>query len=167
MSIKKWRTTERTSGFQYIDFRGDREAAKREKKVPLPTLDDIIIFNEINRNANIGAPTKLQRGIGIVKKYYPNIIEIELLNRPLPYYKSVCCFQIIELEYGLIQYKKLKKSLYSEFYTYEELNINKLHPEIKKWLYQKGNNDEVYRNVKGLELEETLKTDTKKEVISL
>lgn len=123
----------RKSATGYVDIYGSRNKVRKPMQ-QLPVVGTIILYNTvIDSMGHAGYPPKGLRGIGKVIAINKTIIRINKYVRED--YVQTVTFQTKEIINGLVEYKELKDYRYCIDYSYEELDINNPHTDIKNIMY--------------------------------
>lgn len=114
---------------RFIDHKGERKASVRAPRRPVPSVGDIILYNENGEqyeDGKVGHPMKGERFIGEVLSYtsgYPLVV-IQPLTRP----DQLGCprtLALLDFVIGLKIFKKLSEPIYTTGrFTYDDLDIN-------------------------------------------
>lgn len=118
------------SGRMVLHFERKRMARRREQKIP--DLGSIIIFNEIYMSRTVGRVSKNLRGIGRVESYSGYFVLLSVFRTENFIEKT--SIRLDDIRIGLVQYRYLTDFKYTGNYTYEDLDLKNLHPDLKKLL---------------------------------
>lgn len=119
------------SEISYSGFRKKVEDTTR-KYYQLPALGELIVFNEFcDYHTRSGRDSWPLRGICEIIGYNNKLVQIKLYKNNG--YQMISSCIINDFRMGIIRYEVLDKRILSkiEEFTYNDLDIHKLHPSIK------------------------------------
>lgn len=120
------------AGSGHLHF--ERRVRTREDEQELPEIGSYLIYNDTTKNDSPGQQSfsRNERAICKVLAYYDALVLVEKYNSPQ--YNVRSCLQISDILFGIVKYRLLTDYVFTYRYSYDDLDINHLHPDISSLL---------------------------------